>query len=49
MSLIVLGIVVAVVLLVLFNARRWRALGRGTRAFGRRLQEGYQRPASQPQ
>jgi hypothetical protein len=44
MSLIVLAIVLVVVLVVLFNARRWRALGRGTRAFARRLEEGYRRP-----
>lgn len=48
MSLIVLAVFVTVVLLVLLNRRRWQALGRGTRAFPRRLQESYERPGRLP-
>jgi hypothetical protein len=47
-SLVVLAILVAVVLLVVANRRRWLGLGRSARVFGRRVREGYQRPDLPP-
>lgn len=48
MTLIIVALAVAFILLVVLNRRRWQTLRQGTRAFGRRLDEGYHRPDQLP-